>query len=173
MTDRELYKQAFASLHASGNISLEANMENRRKRKSENRVAIVCAGIVAALMGCGIPCHAAYNLYHVKNLRVFLDEGITQEQIHEIGTELKKMEELSNVVINATFISDGEAWEDFKSSYLTEELSAQFAENPLEDSANYQVTVKIFTDTDNVREHIGQIDGVRKVANLYEIKEKD
>ena len=31
MTDKERYKQAFSSLHASGHISLEVNMNHNRK----------------------------------------------------------------------------------------------------------------------------------------------
>ena len=31
MTDKERYKQAFSTLHASGHISLEVNMNHNRK----------------------------------------------------------------------------------------------------------------------------------------------
>lgn len=45
MTDRELYKQTFAALHASGKIDLEANV----KKYNMKRLIAVCVCVVLAL----------------------------------------------------------------------------------------------------------------------------
>ena len=47
-------------------------------------------------------------------------------------------------------------------------VKEKFDNNPLKDSANYQVTIKFFSDTDNVRKQIENISGVRMVVDQRE-----
>ena len=68
------------------------------------------------------------------SVTVFFDEGISDERIREIGEEIDKRPEVSKKV----FVSADEAWESFKEEYLGE-YSDGFTENPLENSANYQI----------------------------------
>ena len=68
------------------------------------------------------------------SVTVFFDEGISDERIREIGAEIDKRPEVSKKV----FVSADEAWESFKEEYLGE-YSDGFTENPLENSANYQI----------------------------------
>ena len=128
---------------------------------------IIAAAAIALLVTISIPSYAAYDLYHTKNIQVFFETEISQEQIDAIGEELKTMEGIYAV----KFISAEEAWESFATEYLTEELKAAFPENPLADSFNYQVTISLNANTKKVREQINRLEGVRHTSNLYELKE--
>ena len=95
-------------------------------------------------------------------ITVFFDEGLSDSQIETIGSEIKNIESVEDV----SFVSAEEAWEDFKSRYFAENegLAEGFEEdNPLANSANYQVTMTDVADQAKVSADIGQIEGVRKV----------
>ena len=68
------------------------------------------------------------------SVTVFFDEGISQEKIEEIGVLIDKRPE----VAKKNFISADEAWESFKTDYLGEYADG-FTENPLADSASYEI----------------------------------
>jgi len=68
------------------------------------------------------------------SVSVFFDEGITDDKIAEIGELITGRVEVAKV----GFISADEAWESFKTEYLGE-YSDGFTENPLADSAHYEV----------------------------------
>lgn len=64
--------------------------------------------------------------------------------------------------------TDEAVQETFCDEYLDDDIKEGFDDNPLKDSANYQVTIKFFSDTNNVREQIENIEnipGVRMVAD--------
>ncbi len=69
------------------------------------------------------------------SVTVFFQEGISDTQIQAIGDEIAKRPEVSNI----NFVSADEAWESFKDEYLGEEYGDGFTENPLADSANYEI----------------------------------
>ena len=64
--------------------------------------------------------------------------------------------------------TDEAVQEAFCDEYLDDDIKEGFDDNPLKDSANYQVTIKFFSDTNNVREQIENIPGVRMVADQRE-----
>ncbi len=130
---------------------------------------IAAALAVVISMAVSTTSYAAYNLYQTKNLTVFFDYGITQEQIDAIGQELSGISGLYSL----RFKSGDEAWMEFQKQYLTEDAAALFTENPLKDSASYCVTVKLDADTKALREQIEQIDGVRLVNDLNELREAE
>jgi Cell division protein len=130
---------------------------------------IAAALAVIIFTAVGTTSYAAYNLYQTKNLMVFFDYGISQEQIDAIGQELSAISGLYSL----WFKSGDDAWIDFQQQYLTEDIAAQFTENPLKDSSSYCVTVKLNADTNTLREQIEQIDGVRLVNDLNELKEAE
>ena len=69
---------------------------------------------------------------------VFFDPGISQEQIDNIGNEIKKRGEVREV----KFVSAEEAWDTFKVEYFKgrEELAEGFVnDNPLANQANYEI----------------------------------
>ena len=67
--------------------------------------------------------------------------------------------------------TDEAVQETFCDEYLDDDIKEGFDDNPLKDSANYQVTINFFSDTNNVREQIENIEnipGVRMVADQRE-----
>lgn len=118
----------------------------------------------------------AYNVYQEKQLAVFMDPDVSRAEIDYIGQEIAGICEISS----CQYISGDEAWEEFKAAYLTDEsgtemtdLTAAFSENPLADSFNYRVSVRINADTQAVRDRIGSLPGVRKITTLREAKRTD
>ncbi|MDE7429788.1 MAG: permease-like cell division protein FtsX, partial [Lachnospiraceae bacterium] len=89
---------------------------------------------------------------------VFFDEGIEDIRIQQIGDMIAKRTEVSDIV----FISAEEAWESFRDEYLGE-YGDGFTENPLENSANYQVYLNDVSMQSALVTYLESIDGVRMV----------
>ncbi len=89
---------------------------------------------------------------------VFFDEGITDKRIDEIGDMIKRRTEVSEI----NFVSADEAWETFKEDYLGE-YSDGFTENPLADSANYEIYLSDVSMQSALVTYLESIDGVREV----------
>lgn len=89
---------------------------------------------------------------------VFFDEGITDKRIEEIGEMIKKRGEVSDI----NFVSADEAWETFKEDYLGE-YSEGFLENPLADSANYEIYLSDVSMQASLVTYLESLDGVREV----------
>ena len=68
------------------------------------------------------------------SVTVFFNEGVTEEQILAVKSDLEKRTEVREIV----YVSADEAWESFKDEYL-KEYADGFTENPLADSANLQI----------------------------------
>ena len=101
---------------------------------------------------------------------VYFDKGAKQEQIDQIGEEIRNRPEVSEV----EYISADEAWEDFSKVYLgeeNEEMADGFKEqqdNPLANSARYDVYL---TDVESQGDFVAfaeSLDGVRKVDESKE-----
>lgn len=95
---------------------------------------------------------------------VFFDEKITEEQIEQIGNQIKQREEVATL----EYISADEAWEKYKQDTFADEqeLIDTFADdNPLEDSASYVVYLDEVAKQPEFVEYVRGIDGVRKVNN--------
>lgn len=95
-------------------------------------------------------------------ITVFFDEGLSESDIKNIGDDIESMEAVKEI----TFISAEEAWESFKQTYFAdnEQLAEGFEnDNPLANSANYQVTMKDVSRQSEVCEAIKAMEGVRKV----------
>lgn len=101
---------------------------------------------------------------------VFFDEGITEQRIEEIGTEVKKRAEVKSV----NFISAEQAWEDYQKEYFhgNEDAAAGFAEdNPLANSANYEIYLNDVAMQPTLVSFLEDLDGVRQV-NQSEVAAK-
>lgn len=98
------------------------------------------------------------NAEQVVGVTVFFDEGLEDSRIEEIGRMISKRAEVSNV----HFVSAEEAWESFKEDYL-HEYADGFTENPLENSANYQVNLSDVSMQSALVTYLNSISGVRKV----------
>ena len=126
----------------------------------------ICAALAAAfcITAIGSTSYAAYNVYQEKQLAIFMDYGLTQEEKAALGDELAQIPEIASY----QYVSGSNAWNEFKTNYLTKELAASFEENPLKDSDNYQVSVRLGADTQAVRDKISRLDGVRQITTIRE-----
>ncbi len=94
---------------------------------------------------------------------VFFDEGLSQNRIDQIGDVIKKRVEVSEV----KFVSAEEALQNFIRDYIGEEnsdLAASFLEdNPLADSANYEVYLSDVSMQGALVTYLKSVDGIREV----------
>lgn len=95
-------------------------------------------------------------------ITVFFEEGASQEEIDAIGRAIEVRDEIDHM----DFISADEAWDEFVKDNFSDnpELVESFGEdNPLADSASYQVFLKDISSQDEVVAYIEGIEGVRTV----------
>ncbi len=92
------------------------------------------------------------------SVTVFFDEGISQDKIEEIGVLIDKRVEVSR----KEFISADEAWESFKEEYLGEYADG-FTENPLADSASYEIYLNDVSMQPALVSYLEEVDGIRTV----------
>lgn len=90
---------------------------------------------------------------------VFFEEGISDERIAEIGSLIEKRAEVSHV----NFVSADAAWESFKDDYLGEYADGFGDDNPLTNSANYEVYLNDVSMQDSLVTYVESLDGVRRV----------
>lgn len=90
---------------------------------------------------------------------VFFEEGISDERITEIGSLIEKRAEVSHV----NFVSADAAWESFKDDYLGEYADGFGDDNPLPNSANYEVYLNDVSMQDSLVTYVESLDGVRRV----------
>lgn len=92
------------------------------------------------------------------SVTVFFDEGIEETRIQEIGELIQKRPEVSAI----NYVSAEEAWETFSEEYLGEYKDG-FTENPLEDSANYQIYLNDVSMQSALVTYLESMDGIRQV----------
>ncbi len=103
-----------------------------------------------------------HNVEENVAVTVFFVEGITQEQIDDIGAEIRKRPE----VLECNFISADEAWERAKDDYFggNEEVWASFAgDNPLAQSASYEIYLSDVSRQASFVSFLEKLEGVRQV----------
>lgn len=92
-------------------------------------------------------------------ITVLFDEGISDERIQEIGTEIEARDEVAKV----NYISEDAAWESFKVDYLGEYADGFENDNPLEGASNYEIYMKDVSKQPALVTYLLSLDGVRKV----------
>jgi len=92
------------------------------------------------------------------SVTVFFDEGISDDRIQEIGNLISMRTEVSRI----DYISADEAWESFKVDYLGE-YSDGFLENPLEDSASYEIYLSDVAMQGTLVTYLESVEGIREV----------
>lgn len=96
-------------------------------------------------------------------ITVLFDEGITQEEIDEIGDQLSARDDVSSL----DYTDAETAWEEFQIEYFGEdnlEMAEGFADdNPLANSASYAVYMYDVSTQDELVEFAEGIEGVRTV----------
>ena len=106
--------------------------------------------------------HMVHNAESTVAIVVFFDSGIGQEQIDQIGEEITACRAVEKV----EFVSAEEAWEQFQKEMLNDnqELIETFGDdNPLENSASYEVYLNDITQQEELVNYFSQLHGVRKV----------
>lgn len=97
-------------------------------------------------------------------ITVFFKKGTTDDKIKEIGEKISSKEEVEQI----KFISAEEAWEQAKEKMFKgrEELIERFQnDNPLADSASYEVHLNDVSKQKLLVKYIEKIEGVRQVNN--------
>lgn len=144
---------------------------SQTKRFPYTRYSQLAMALIAAfaVMITGTTSYAAYSVYQEKNLAVFMEISLSQTEIEQIGEELSQIPGISS----CRFVSGDEAWNEFRTTYLddVDGLADAFSENPLKDSFNYRLSVRLNADTQAIRDRISRIEGVRLVQDLSELKE--
>ena len=122
------------------------------------------ATISACLFVFGIFFAIAFNVENIVHsaeenvsVTIFFDEGISDERIAEIGDMLGRREE----VYKYDFVSADDAWAEF--SKQLGEYAEGFTENPLANSANYQIYLKDVKMQNQLVNYLEGVEGVRKV----------
>lgn len=137
------------------------------------RFSLASIGTIAAcLFLFGIFYFVLVNIeYNVKQaeenvgITVLFDEGLTEEEIAEIGEQIKESVQVSSM----DYTSAQEAWDSFKAE-LDPELVETFGDdNPLADSASFTIMLKDISKQESDCKKIEQIEGVRKVSRSSEV----
>ncbi|MDE6635267.1 MAG: permease-like cell division protein FtsX, partial [Lachnospiraceae bacterium] len=94
------------------------------------------------------------NIETSVGVTVFFDENTDDGVIASIGEQIRARSEVSDVV----FVSADEAWENFKGEVFTgreEEIAQTFGDdNPLKDSASYEVYLNDVSRQNELSEYI-------------------
>lgn len=124
------------------------------------------ATISACLLLFGIFYAVVMNFQHIVktaeegvSVTVLFDEGLSEARIQEIGDMISKRTEVAKV----EYISADEAWESFRKDYFGEEYSDGFTENPLENSASYEIYLSDVALQGSLVAYLESIEGIRKV----------
>lgn len=99
---------------------------------------------------------------------VFFEEDLSEAQIQVIGDAIQKREEVDH----AEFVSAEEAWSRFKEANFAEapELAESFGDdNPLEDSASYEIYLKNIAQQETLVEYLKTVDGIRTIKKSDEV----
>lgn len=92
------------------------------------------------------------------SVSVFFDAGLEDSRIQQIGDQIARRPEVSDIV----FVSADEAWEEFKDDYL-EGYEDGFTENPLADSAHYNIYLNDVSMQPALVTYLESMEGVSKV----------
>ena len=101
-------------------------------------------------------------------ITAFFDEGMKESEILEIGERIDSRSEVSEMV----YVSAEEAWEEYKEVYFSEnpQLAEGFADdNPLANSAHFEIYVSDVELQDELVTYIASVDGVRKINQSEDI----
>ena len=93
---------------------------------------------------------------------VLFDEGITEEEIEEIGDLIRARVEVSRI----EYTSPEEAWESFKDVYFNgnEAVAESFAnDNPLANSASYAIYMNDISMQKTLVTYLNSVEGIRQV----------
>lgn len=102
------------------------------------------------------------------SVTVFFDKGLSEDEIKKIGEDITKRVEVSRI----EYVSAEEAWNDYKRVYFQgrEELAQGFSgDNPLANSAHYQIYLSDVSMQNSLVTYLQSIDGVRDVKESAKV----
>lgn len=147
--------------------SVKQGMISLRKNKMFTIASV--STIAACLFLFGIFYFIVSNFrYMIKEaetsvaLTVFFEEGASEEQIDAIGTVIQDRTEVDHM----EFVSAEQAWENFISENFADDpdmVESFGSDNPLADSASYEVYLKDVALQETIAGYIEGIEGVRTV----------
>lgn len=106
--------------------------------------------------------HMMYNVESSVGLTVFFDEGTTPEEIDVLGEKIRTYDGVEEVI----YISPAEAWDKFQKEMYQGDKNLQDTfgdENPLQNSASFEVSLTNVSKQAAVTKYIKSLDGIRKV----------
>ena len=147
--------------------SIRQGFKNIGRNKMFSLASIATMAALIFLFGLFYAIVANFN-HIVKSaeegvaITVFFNEDATQDEINQIGADLKKRDD----VLEVKYVSAEEAWESFQEEYFgdNKELAEGFKDdNPLAKSANYEVYLKNVESQDELVSYAENLPQVRKV----------
>ena len=106
--------------------------------------------------------HMVQGIQEVVSITVFFEKGLEDSRIEEIGKIIQNRTEVAEI----RFTTAEEAWQDFQVEFFgdrAEDFLAGYPNNPLENSANYEVFPTDVSAQDSLVTYIESIPGVRMV----------
>ena len=103
------------------------------------------------------------NVESEVSVTAFIESDMTDEEIEELGDEISS---LSEYVSEVEYVSAEQAWEEYKEEYFEghEEAAEGFKDdNPLADSAHFNIYMEDVADQDALVAQLEAMDGVRQV----------
>lgn len=147
--------------------SIHQGLKNIKRNKLFSLASV--ATIAACVFLLGLFYSIIINFQHMVQeaedtvcVTVFFEEGITEERIEVIGDDILQRVEVSEVI----YTSADEAWATFQEDYFGDnpDLAEGFKnDNPLADSANYQVYLNDISMQGALVSFLENIDDVRQV----------
>ena len=132
------------------------------------------ATITACIFLFGVFYALVVNVQYMVNnaqkevcVTVFFDEGLTENQIKQIGSQIENRIEVSRV----HYTSPEEAWDSFKDEYFADypELAEGFKDdNPLANSASYEVYLNDTSQQSSLVAYLEGVSGIRQVNRSEE-----
>lgn len=147
--------------------TLKQGLKNIYRNKMFSLASI--ATMAACIFLFGLFFSLVMNFRHIVHkaesgvaVTVFFDEGITEEQIENIGDLIEKRVEVSKI----KFVSAEEAWEQFQKDYFGElsDLAEGFKQdNPLAGSEHYEIYLNDVSMQSALVTYLESVDGVGRV----------
>ena len=141
--------------------------------KSISRNKVFSLASIVTVAACvfliGVFLAAVFNMTHIVReaeesvcITVFFEEGLTEEEIMDIGAQIRTWPEVSTT----SYTSADQAWTNFKNDYFKDhpELAEGFADdNPLANSASYEVYLEDIELQEAISERLRELPGIRQV----------
>lgn len=153
--------------------SIRQGMKGLRKNRMFTLASVGTVAACLFLFGLFyfVLCNFQYIIRSAETsvgVTVFFEDGITGEQIEDIGAAIRQRKEVDHV----DFVSADQAWEEFKAEHFADspDLIESFGEdNPLADSASYAIYLRDIEQQDTLVEYLESVEGIRSIKKSDEI----